>query len=95
MYNTRSFKADAWHDLYTSGYSSITGYTIGIMFGYLFYKYRNEVLSVKRVSLKIPVKLKAVNVFFLDSCSSLVASNVWNVSICGLNCFSYVPTKLH
>lgn len=50
MYNIQGLKLDPWHDLYTSSYSSITGYTIGITFGYLFYKYRNKALTIKRVS---------------------------------------------
>lgn len=52
MYNIEGLRLDVWHDLYTSGYSSITGYMIGITFGYLFYKHRNKVLTINRVRLK-------------------------------------------
>ncbi|KAK9874066.1 hypothetical protein WA026_002422 [Henosepilachna vigintioctopunctata] len=44
---------EAWHVLYSSGYSNIGAYVIGIIFGYLYYTYRN----VNLVTTKIHVVL--------------------------------------
>ncbi|XP_066249234.1 O-acyltransferase like protein-like isoform X2 [Euwallacea similis] len=48
LYDLRILRLDVWN-LYSSGYGNIFGYTIGIIFGYLFYKYRNTCLTVKKI----------------------------------------------
>ncbi|CAG9821312.1 unnamed protein product [Phaedon cochleariae] len=49
LYDLRGLQIDAWHHLYTSGYSNITGYAIGLTFGYIFYKYKNKVLQLSKM----------------------------------------------
>ncbi|XP_072381146.1 nose resistant to fluoxetine protein 6-like [Diabrotica undecimpunctata] len=48
LYDMKGVKQAAWHDLYSSGYSNITGYTIGLTFGYIFYKYKDKVVNVNK-----------------------------------------------
>ncbi|XP_066151011.1 O-acyltransferase like protein-like [Euwallacea fornicatus] len=50
LYDLRIMQLDAWK-LYSSGYGNIFGYCIGMIFGYLFYKYRNTCLTVKKVHI--------------------------------------------
>ncbi|KAJ8927011.1 hypothetical protein NQ314_020574 [Rhamnusium bicolor] len=63
LYDLNALKVDAWHDLYSSGYSNIPGYTIGLTFGYLFYKYRNKVLATKKRFARWFCEWKSVQIF--------------------------------
>ncbi|KAF2884302.1 hypothetical protein ILUMI_21864 [Ignelater luminosus] len=38
-----------WHSTYTPVYTNIGGYVIGLIFGYIFYKYRSQQLLTKKV----------------------------------------------
>nr|XP_023019245.1 O-acyltransferase like protein-like [Leptinotarsa decemlineata] len=48
LYEMRGIRVAAWFDLYCSGYSNITGYAIGLTFGYMFYKLRNKVYCITK-----------------------------------------------
>ncbi|XP_056631232.1 uncharacterized protein LOC130441531 [Diorhabda sublineata] len=49
LYNMNGIKLEIWHDLYSSGYSNITGYTIGLIFGYIFYKNRKKSIEITKI----------------------------------------------
>ncbi|XP_050294047.1 nose resistant to fluoxetine protein 6-like isoform X2 [Anthonomus grandis grandis] len=49
LYNLNLLRLDHWHILYSSAYSNIFGYTIGMVFGYLFYRYRNTCFRINRI----------------------------------------------
>lgn len=42
-----------WHYTYTPAYTNISGYVIGLMFGYIFYRYRGQKILTKKVNLHI------------------------------------------
>ncbi|XP_018577385.1 uncharacterized protein LOC108915748, partial [Anoplophora glabripennis] len=51
LYNMNVLNAAAWHELFSSGHSNITGYSIGLTAGYLFYKYKNIKVAINKVHI--------------------------------------------
>ncbi|XP_019768812.2 nose resistant to fluoxetine protein 6 isoform X2 [Dendroctonus ponderosae] len=49
MYNLNALRLEYWHQLYSSGYSNIATYSIGVIFGYLFYQHRSTTFPIRMV----------------------------------------------
>ncbi|XP_060524969.1 nose resistant to fluoxetine protein 6-like isoform X2 [Cylas formicarius] len=49
MYKLRALHAEEWHVLYSSAYSNIFGYGLGVTFGYFFYRHRNKNFTIRKV----------------------------------------------
>ncbi|CAG9766404.1 unnamed protein product [Ceutorhynchus assimilis] len=49
LYNLNLLRLDHWHQLYSSAYSNIFGYTVGMVFGYLFFSYKNVTLNINKI----------------------------------------------
>lgn len=50
MYNS-VLDFQQWHITYTPVYTNISGYVIGMIFGYLFYKQKGQQFSINKVRL--------------------------------------------
>lgn len=42
-------KDEQWHNTFTSGYNNMAGYMVGILYGYIYYKNKNNNLFTKKV----------------------------------------------
>lgn len=51
LWNLNGLRLEHWHQMYSSGYSNISGYSIGIVFGYLFYQHRTTTFPIRLVSI--------------------------------------------